>query len=152
VLWRTCSRTKWLSIREAPSCYNFVQLKAKHAHKTIHCLQTDAQTIVAEDLQVLDIVQKTFADVFTADPLVSANHHKIDKILGMVVPKMTEADNVALTGIQAIVFSLKTDKSPGLDGVTSEVLRACWDFLGADLSLIVRDFWHDVQAYASGCY
>jgi hypothetical protein len=64
LLWRTRSRTNWLSIGEAPSSF-FVQLKAKHSRDTIHSLQTKDQSIVTEDLHVLDTVHKTFADVFT---------------------------------------------------------------------------------------
>jgi hypothetical protein len=36
---------------------------------------------------------------------------------------------------------LPFDKSPGIDGLTPEVFRACWYFMATDLLQMVHRFW-----------
>jgi hypothetical protein len=39
------------------------------------------------------------------------------------------------------IKDMKKEKAPGIDGVTTEMLLKCWDFLGGDCCAIIHDFW-----------
>jgi hypothetical protein len=42
-----------------------------------------------------------------------------------------------------MVFHLKKDTSPGIDGLTSETLQCCWEFIGPTCCNLVQTFWKD---------
>ncbi|KAL3694669.1 hypothetical protein R1sor_008320 [Riccia sorocarpa] len=43
--------------------------------------------------------------------------------------------------IKTVVFSMKSNKAPGGDGLTAEVVRHCWDFVGASCVKMVKAVW-----------
>jgi hypothetical protein len=44
---------------------------------------------------------------------------------------------------QATLFQLKKETSPGIDGLTSETLQVCWDFIAPTCCQLVQSFWCD---------
>jgi hypothetical protein len=43
--------------------------------------------------------------------------------------------------IHNIVFHMRKEKSPGMDGLTAESLQLCLDFIGEACCKVVRSFW-----------
>lgn len=70
-------------------------------------------------------------------------------MLSLIHNKVTDAQNEALIRepseeeITAVVKNFPKEKSPGLDGVTAEVLQNCWDWMKIDCCTMVRAFWSD---------
>jgi hypothetical protein len=67
-------------------------------------------------------------------------------LLHNTISKLSAADNRFLEEapftleLTEIVKMLHNDKSPGADGLTSEVFKACWHFIQHDFSLMVSAF------------
>jgi hypothetical protein len=63
--------------------------------------------------------------------------------------RISQAENIALLKeptqdkIRSMVFHMKKDKSPGIDGLTAETLQARWDFIGETCIKVVTSFWQD---------
>lgn len=45
--------------------------------------------------------------------------------------------------VEVVVKSFKSGKSPGLDGLTVEVLHSCWEWAGEVYFNAVLAFWRD---------
>jgi hypothetical protein len=43
--------------------------------------------------------------------------------------------------ITQVVDKMKKEKAPSIDGVTAEMLVACWSFLGIECCVVVHSFW-----------
>lgn len=48
-----------------------------------------------------------------------------------------------LAEVESVVKGLPSDKALGLDGLTSEVLKACWEWVSITYLELVREFWRD---------
>jgi hypothetical protein len=69
--------------------------------------------------------------------------------LELLTTRLTREENEAITAeptdreITQIVQELKKEKAPGIDGITAEMLVACWAFMGKDCCALVHTFWKD---------
>jgi hypothetical protein len=142
ILWRCRSRVKWLSVGDAPSKYFFLQLKAKHSKDTIRALQV-ADRELTEETEILAAVQADYQAIYANNPEVTHNHREQQEVFNLIPRQVTEAQNGRILAvpddeeIQKVVFSIKSKKSPGLDGITGEMLRSCWDFVGPQCCQLV---------------
>lgn len=70
-----------------------------------------------------------------------------DGILEHLSNKLSDRDRRKLGEIpgreevEATLKMLSSRKSPGPDGVTTEVLVACWDFIVVDVFAMIHYFW-----------
>jgi hypothetical protein len=136
-------------VGEAPSRYFFSQLKAKQARDTITSLDVGTEQPATADADLIQAVEDHFQEQFTLDPAVQSNTTKLTQVLAAIQHSISAADNAILGAtpspeeITNTVFSFKRDKSPGLDGITAEMLQSCWDFVGPLCISVVRSFWKD---------
>jgi hypothetical protein len=49
--------------------------------------------------------------------------------------------------IEDTIKLLASDKAPGSDGLTVEVIRACRDFIGEEMYKVILEFWKTEQLY-----
>lgn len=54
--------------------------------------------------------------------------------------------------VEALLKSVKTGKSPGLDKLTIEVLTACWEWVGKVYFDVVTAFWKNGIMMAGALY
>lgn len=86
--------------------------------------------------------------MFTSDSLVVGNYLKRATILSLI-SKVSRKDNLKLircpnnSEIEKVVFSFHNEKSPSLDGITTEVLHLCWPFIRHVCFDMVKSFWCD---------
>lgn len=69
----------------------------------------------------------------------------LDRIMNKVFEREREIlDSVPdMEELEAILKSLKTRKSLGLDGLTMEVLCHCWEWVSEECLEVIRAFWQD---------
>ncbi|KAL3686483.1 hypothetical protein R1sor_009057 [Riccia sorocarpa] len=149
--WRLRSKNRWLKEGEAPSRYISAQLRAKNARENIKSLflqdgtkTTDPQVIMAE-------VQDYYKVLYTAEEENQDKELARQQAFATVDKQITPAQNRVLANkpddreIDSIAKLMKNDKSPGLDGVTTEFLIACWSFIRTDCISMIHHFWEHGQ-------
>ena len=128
------SRAKWLSEGEKPSKY-FLNLESRnYVNKTIPRLDVNGK-IIDNQTEILKETQKFYADLYSErTDIDDIDLH--DTFADIDVPKLSDADKAKLDGpitleeASVVLKNMKSDKSPGSDGFTSEFFKVFWKRLG----------------------
>ncbi|CAM6086928.1 unnamed protein product [Calypogeia fissa] len=143
--WRLRSRQRWMKLGDAPSKYFFAIQKAKWVRESIKILRTDNGMLI-DELEIIREIHHFYRLLYKKDYTVDNNTVARREVLDLVSRFLTDEENARLIRvpdkdeIQTIVDNLPKDKSPGLDGVTVELLRACWGIVGDLLVQVVTSF------------
>ncbi|KAL3684427.1 hypothetical protein R1sor_002449 [Riccia sorocarpa] len=125
--WRMRSRTRCLREGEAPTRYFYAQTKAKFSREAIQALKLNDGRMITEKTEVLGQVEDYYKQLYTGETATAQTEEARTKALRQLTKTITpQQDQVVAqkpTGeeVKKIVQVLKTDKSPGLDGVTVEL-------------------------------
>ncbi|KAL3676174.1 hypothetical protein R1sor_026122 [Riccia sorocarpa] len=137
-LWRVRSRVKWFSEDDVPSRYFFAKLKMKWARESLEVLETDGGGKTSDKDEILAEIEEFYRDLYTDVPESSEKAEARTEILGLLENKITDMEWEKMSGrpdkqeIEEVVFRFKPNKSPGHDGLTADVLKECWSFVGDD--------------------
>ncbi|KAL3682953.1 hypothetical protein R1sor_000975 [Riccia sorocarpa] len=132
--WRIRSRVRWLSHDDAPSKYFFTKLRAKWARDTISALETgDGETITDRE-EILHEVHDFYQQLYEAEAETDERKEAREELVGLVTNKLSPEESGQLSRlpekleIDSVVLGMKSNKAPGQDGLTIEVLkfRTCW--------------------------
>ena len=69
-------------------------------------------------------------------------------MLNLIHPSITIVENEFLirhpsnNEIKSAMFSLGNNKSPSLDGITTEFYKKYWDIVGVSITRVVKGFFH----------
>jgi hypothetical protein len=122
-------------------------MQGKHVRDTINSLEIGNQQVVTKDEDLVQAVQDHFATRFTTNSAVLQNAQERREVMSKLDPLVTAEQNDELLSlpdnkeITVVVSLLKKEKSSGIDGLTSETLQICWDFIKVQCCQLVRDFW-----------
>ncbi|KAL3675533.1 hypothetical protein R1sor_025481 [Riccia sorocarpa] len=128
--WRRWSKTRWIKQGEAPSKFFFSMLKAKRARDEITFLKAADGRLLDKQEDILRELHRFYSDLYKQEPETEQDIRKRAETLRLVKAKLSAQQNrklvrrPTLEEIQALVKSLPSDKSPGLDGMTIESVRA----------------------------
>ena len=128
------SRAKWLNEGEKPSKY-FLNLESRnYVNKTIPRLDVNGK-IIDNQAEILKETKKFYADLYSErTDIDDIDLH--DTFADIDVPKQSDADKAKLDGpitleeASVVLKNMKSDKSPGSDGFTSEFFKVFWKRLG----------------------
>ncbi|KAL3677972.1 hypothetical protein R1sor_020928 [Riccia sorocarpa] len=149
--WRLRSRSRWLREGEAPTRYFYSQAKTKFARETIQALQIDEGERTTSRREIIQKVEDFYTHLYereeTTAEVLQARREALQTLTRKVTPDQDIKVAVSPTReeIDLIVKILKADKGPGLDGVTAEALRSCWDFVNNDCYAMIHNFWETGQ-------
>ncbi|KAL3693293.1 hypothetical protein R1sor_006944 [Riccia sorocarpa] len=141
--WYLRSRSKWLKDGEAPTKFFFKLAKARFKGDKIAALNLETGETVTRREDILKLVEEYYIDLYNADSEGLTNR----LVLQLIDRRISEEEGSALDNlptdeeIDNTVKSLKWGKSPGLDGVTNDMLLDCWDFIRQDCYEMVMAFW-----------
>ncbi|KAL3691404.1 hypothetical protein R1sor_005055 [Riccia sorocarpa] len=156
-VWRVRSRTKWLGEGEAPNRYFFAKLKAKYAREKLEALEEPDGEVTTDRDRILGHVHEFYSNLFSADEDSEDRIRERSKVTDLIQERLTPEESRGMSAmpdqkeIEGVVFGLKKDKAPGADGLTAEVLRLCWDFVGGDCIRFVRAVWAKKSMLQSDC-
>lgn len=77
---------------------------------------------------------------FTKDPTIGKNHIERPVVLSLITKKVSEIENECLlhtledNKIESVVLGFQAEKSLGINGITSEMMRHCWSFLSKTMA------------------
>lgn len=149
IAWKRRSRVKWLSVGDAPSHFFFAQLRAKHINETICCIKKEDGSSITDEKEIIRETEQYFRELFTRDEDIQRNDEERQEILQLLPRKLSsvaaaDMDRIPdLAEVESVVKGLPSDKAPGLDGLTSEVLKACWSWVSVTCLELVQAFWKD---------
>lgn len=149
IKWRKRSRIWWLSLGEAPTRYFFALFRARCSRETLHDIRIDEETSTSSDGETRSHIHSYYWELFTSDPQVVGNQVERVAVLSLITKKVSQLENDRLIRcpnhleIKKVVFSFHNEKSPGLDGITTEVLHKCWPFIQRACYEMVEVFWLD---------
>ncbi|KAL3685505.1 hypothetical protein R1sor_003527 [Riccia sorocarpa] len=127
--WRLRSRIRWLSIDDVPSRYFFAKLKSKWARETISALKRSDGEITTDKEEILEEIHTFYQQLFDAEERTTERDEARREVVELLEPKVSpvESNKVSMVPerceIEKVVFSMKSNKAPGLDGLTIEVLQ-----------------------------
>ncbi|KAL3690932.1 hypothetical protein R1sor_004583 [Riccia sorocarpa] len=133
--------------RDAPTKFFFARLKAKLSQEEMSGVVDTQGRLVEEEGEVLQEVHKFYKELYTEEVETEECRTKREQILRLVDRGFTEEQNRRLEAepdkelITEIVRDLPKEKSPGLDGVTAEILVLGWEFMQQDCFWMVGEVW-----------
>ena len=124
------SRITWLEKGEKSMSYFLRMEKSRQANNTIKSLKKDNGDIVSEDIEILEVAKSFYEKLYTSKEVDS---QQINEYLnGLQTPKLNPDDKQNLEVIitpnelDEVINNLKMNKSPGLDGLTTEFYKQFW--------------------------
>ncbi|KAL3691828.1 hypothetical protein R1sor_005479 [Riccia sorocarpa] len=144
---RIRSRIKWINEGDSPSKFFFASLRAKQSYESIVTIKLDSGELITEEETVRTHVLETYEDLYTEVEDTWEQRDLREEKMQLIDKKLTAEQNrviaAALTDelIEEVVRSLPSDKAPGIDGVTAEVLVAGWSFMRSDCLAMVKRVW-----------
>ncbi|KAL3686093.1 hypothetical protein R1sor_004115 [Riccia sorocarpa] len=149
--WRLTMAKRWLREGDAPSHYFFAMMKSKFKREKIESLTTEDGEVITDQGDILKETHKFYQTLFRNEPAGDANQQDnlTQKSLQLVKKQVNQEDNLMLglkpdlEELEKIVNMLPGDKAPGLDRVTSEVVRENWDIIKEDCTTVIDAFWTD---------
>ncbi|KAL3695509.1 hypothetical protein R1sor_009585 [Riccia sorocarpa] len=146
-MWRLRSREKWLREDEVPSRFFFAKLKSKWAREAIKALEMPDGEESTDRGDILEEIHRFFQELYTSEVESEEQRDAREEMLDLIQNKLTREESQKVAEkpdkeeIKAFVFAMKTNKSPGLDGLTVEVVQMCWEFVEADCVRLVHAIW-----------
>ncbi|KAL3679732.1 hypothetical protein R1sor_022688 [Riccia sorocarpa] len=155
--WRTRSRERWLKEGEAPTKYFMTRLKAKWARDAIVQLEDEDGELIEDAEGIREEVKSFYTMLYAAEPETEEGREERRLLLQLVERRVSNEDNQELLllptreEIEEVVKRLKADKAPGYDGVTAEILRECWGFVGEECIRMVQTVWVKRKMLGKDC-
>ncbi|KAL3675952.1 hypothetical protein R1sor_025900 [Riccia sorocarpa] len=137
-LWYLRSRSKWLREGEAPTKYFFNLAKSRFSKDLILGLQNDQGEVVTRQRDILQLIETYYTERYNAEGEGLDSRLARQEILQLIDKRISEAEASSLNRtptddeVDATIKSLKRGKSPGLEGVTNDMIIDCWDFIRDD--------------------
>ncbi|KAL3679911.1 hypothetical protein R1sor_022867 [Riccia sorocarpa] len=149
--WRLRSRTRWLREGDAPSQYFFAILKSKCKREEMLRLELEDGSEVTDKGEILRETHKFYQSLFSEDDKEQAEdpvlllQECLDLVDRRLNPSQKEKLDIIpnIDEIEHIVKILPPEKAPGLDGITSEVIRENWSLIREDCLQMLESFWMD---------
>ncbi|KAL3681233.1 hypothetical protein R1sor_024189 [Riccia sorocarpa] len=146
-IWRIRCREKWLTEDDAPSRYFFAKLKAKWARDSLTVLQLDDGEVTEDQEVILEEIQKFYQCLYTKEDESEDRVRAREEVMSLIQNRISADDSRKVSSIpeeeeiKGVVFSMKLNKAPGSDGLTVEVVRHCWEFVGDCCVKMVKAVW-----------
>ena len=123
------SRIQWLEEGEKPSKY-FFNLESRHfLEKTVKKVQTNNGQYITKQEDILDYIRNYYENLFSNkdDVLESVDLKEI--LINVELPKVSSyklEGPISMTELSNVLKKTKHNKTPGMDGITSEFLKVFW--------------------------
>ncbi|CAM6104281.1 unnamed protein product [Calypogeia fissa] len=145
--WRRLSRVKWLGEGEETTKYYFKLLKAKQKREKMPSLLTAEDIVILGDKEIIEECYRFYVLLYgiespscdtqpAREKLWRCPRRKIDPAAKLLLEEPPSAKELL-----EVLLMIPLDKSPELDGLTSEVYRACWDFMKDDFLAMILGNW-----------
>ena len=141
------SRLQWLQDGERPSKYLSGLENKNFIEKTIKKVKLDNGDVITEQDEVLHQVQKYYVNLFENrdDKLQEINFEKLGIKSDIKVPEEDIGLPLTVEELGQVLKKMKSNKTPGIDGITTEFLKVFWQ----KLKYIIRNALN--CGFSKGC-
>ncbi|KAL3696875.1 hypothetical protein R1sor_010951 [Riccia sorocarpa] len=146
-VWRVRSKARWLREGEAPNRYFYAQMRAKHSRESIKKLELDDGSTITDREDIMAEVQRFTKNLYTRQQDTPQTLQAREEALRHLTKSVTQHQDRQINikppedEIDKVAKLMKNDKSPGLDGFTTEMLMTCWPFIRGDCIAMIHHFW-----------
>ncbi len=129
------SRAKWVESGERSTRYFLGLEKSRQSKNVIESLKNEHGDVASEDRDILEVARKFYMNLYRTDESseVEIEHYfdsvHLDKTLDINEQLTCEGD-VSYTECEQAVKNMKSNKSPGLDGICVEFYQIFWPLIG----------------------
>ncbi|KAL3697473.1 hypothetical protein R1sor_011549 [Riccia sorocarpa] len=154
-LWKSLALEKGLV--DGFLLYFFAKLKSKWAKETISALVREDGELTSDKGEILEEIQAFYQLLFSAEGESEERELACQEVLHLLTPKVSPGDSDKILvvpdkeEIEKVVFAMKSNKAPGLDGLTIEILQVCWPFVGDDCIRMIHTIWAKKRILKSDC-
>ena len=138
------SRMQWLSDGERPSKF-FCGLENKNfIDKTMKKIKLANGTHVTDQKEVLHHARKFYSDLFEEKP-VNENSDIFSILETLIVRKIDDNSLGSLVSVEElgnVLKKMKSNKTPGIDGITAEFLKVFWGNLKYFIANAINQSYH----------
>ncbi|KAL3675774.1 hypothetical protein R1sor_025722 [Riccia sorocarpa] len=156
--WKMRSREKWIGEDAAPARYFFTRLKLKWAREAIVALEDKDGEFLTDREEIFGEIHQIFQVLYTAEDETSERMQEREEVIGMMNKRLSENDSEQLSlipdaqEVEKVVFGMAHYKSPGYDGLTTDVVCECWDFVGSACVQLVQTIWAKKRVLRADCH
>ncbi|KAL3680137.1 hypothetical protein R1sor_023093 [Riccia sorocarpa] len=132
-IWRLRSRAKWLAAGDAPTKYFFSLWKTKASQDDLRVLQLEDGTLTEDKAHIMLEVGNFYKKLYQEEGDSPQDCSERRLVLSGITKKGTAEANHKLEVVPTeqelikCVGNLASDKAPGLDGVSADVLQETWE-------------------------
>lgn len=154
VFWRRESRIRWLGLGDASTKFFFNTVKEKHKKEQMNELRLDDGSITTDKERITQEVGRFYYKLYTPERETSAEDmQERQEILQRCQVRLSDSARILVEApptkkeITDTLLSMPNNKSPGIDGLTAEVFKACWSFIISDFFDMITSFWESGVLY-----
>lgn len=141
IYWRQRAKQFWLKEGDSNSSFFHKAVKRRQHANRIAKLRDNNGTWIERGTQLDTLITSYFHDLYT--PALS----NYDPVISCIEPLITDAHNetlsrrVTIQEVKTALFDMKSEKSPGPDGLNPGFFQHFWDIIGSDLLTFCADFF-----------
>jgi ATP phosphoribosyltransferase len=114
----------------------------------------DSGEKITDELQILAELTKFYKTLYKSDngfeeEQTEALDEMMSKLEELLTPdQLKELEcTPTIDELEKTMKLLASNKAPGSDGLTAEILRNCWEFMKEDILGILQEFWDTESLY-----
>ncbi|KAL3692069.1 hypothetical protein R1sor_005720 [Riccia sorocarpa] len=146
--WLTC-REKFIKEGDVCSSYFFRRFQKRRARITVKKLKTKDGSWLEDPEQISKEMQEYYTDLYSAQEVSHEQNDHTRKLLQSLTPSVSPEHNALLdetleeNELKEALWIPPSGKSPGPDGMTVEVLKLVWPFVGRLFSSACAECWEE---------
>ncbi|OAE25854.1 hypothetical protein AXG93_2145s1530 [Marchantia polymorpha subsp. ruderalis] len=144
---RLWSRVKHLGLEDAPSKYFFNIHRQNATRAQILQLQLPIGEVTRDQSTIMCTGGQYYAELYTAQAPSTADILTRQELMDRVADHLTDAERSMLSAlpsekeIEDVLFSLRHNKAPGVDGISAEAMKRTWPLMKDFYVRMVGTFW-----------
>ena len=125
------SKARWVAEGEKCTKYYLNMEKRNYENKRIAMLKTETGELIMDQDVLRNMLFDFYSQLYKSNPEVQFNFVNESGVSITDVQKKRCDETITLNECKSALFSMKNDKSPGIDGLTVEMYKMFWNELAA---------------------
>ncbi|KAL3699779.1 hypothetical protein R1sor_017801 [Riccia sorocarpa] len=140
-------RAKFISEGDACSGYFFRRFRRRRLKTTISKIKTDEGVLLQNPDDIKLVVQHHYTALYSQEEGNPGQEEATESLLSVTDQRLSPQQKLLLDDLPSdneifhSLLLLPQGKSPGIDGMSPEVMRLLWPFIGRSFCAAGREFW-----------